>query len=122
MVKIKVVRKSVTFEPGFLGFVDDKVRSTFRKLSHQVGWVRIQVEDMNGPRGGLDKRCVVSVGGDRLQTVLVDVRDAEIHSAVGSALRTASRAVVRALERARDGSSGRRSSRELHEPRPMQEA
>lgn len=60
-----------------LGPFGDRVRS-----------VLLRIEDLNGPRGGLDKRCQAEVklaGGGSL---IVDVRDVELEPAIA---RTANR-------------------------------
>ena len=103
VVKVRLVRKGVSADAKLQGFIRAKLDTTLQRLAHRVRWVRILVEDLNGPRGGLDKRCVVSVGGDAFETRVVDVRDAALPAAVAGALQLAARSVVRALERSRDG-------------------
>jgi putative sigma-54 modulation protein len=104
VVRVRLVRKGVSVDAALRSFITEKLGSTLRRLAHRVRWVRILVEDTNGPRGGLDKRCVVSVGGDAFETRVVDVRDVALPAAVAGALQLAARSVVRAIERGRDGS------------------
>lgn len=51
----------------------DRVRFALRRLSALVARAKVQFSDVNGPRGGVDKRCQVEVqtrqrghGRDRL--------------------------------------------------------
>jgi len=102
VVKIRLVRKGVSVDQGLQRLIRVKLSFTLQRLAHRVRWVRILIEDTNGPRGGLDKRCVVSVGGDGFETRVVDVRDTGLHAAIADALQLAARSVVRALERGRE--------------------
>ncbi len=105
-MKLRLVQKGVLLDPGLRRFISDRVSAILRRLEPQVRWVRILLEDTNGPRGGLDKRCVVSTGGDTLETRVVEVRAVELRAAISSALRRSARSVIRALERERDGFAG----------------
>lgn len=100
-MKLQLVRRGVTFDDDFRRFIDEKVDATLRRFSSKIGWVRILLEDTNGPRGGIDKRCTVSVGGARLETQIVEARDSRLHAALSRALHIANRALVRTLSRER---------------------
>lgn len=109
---IQLVRRGVTFDEGFRAFIEEKVDLTLSHLRPQVRWVRILLEDTNGPKGGLDKRCLVAVGGDGFETRVVEVREAGLYPAAARALQIIARAVVRVLgrERRRVGSRRKRRS------------
>jgi len=77
-VKVRLARKGVSIDQGLQRFIRDELSSTLQSLSGRVRWVRSLLEDTNGPRGGSDKRCVVSVAGDTLETRVVDVRDTHV--------------------------------------------
>ena len=98
-MEIRMVHRGLVLDETLQDFIRKRAHAIFSRLSHRVRAVRIQLEDMNGPRGGMDKRCVVLVTGDRGETCTVDVRDTRIRAAAGTALRIAARAVVRALQR-----------------------
>lgn len=63
--------------------------------------VRVRLADVNGPRGGVDRRCTVEVRGPGLRPLFVEVLDAEPLAALDRAADRARRAVVRALDRSR---------------------
>ena len=113
-MRVAIVRRGVVVDEALSAFVHSKVESTLGRLEHEVRSVRIQLEDTNGPRGGMDKRCVVSVSGDRFKVSVVETRDASLHAAVAQALHIVSRTVIRALQRDRHlFGLARRSSRSL---------
>jgi putative sigma-54 modulation protein len=89
--------------------VTDEVRAHVERRLHfalgaccrQVKRILVRLSDINGPRGGNDKRCHVEVvlAG---QAVVVEKTDADVYLAVGRAASTASRTVMRRLGRRRD--------------------
>jgi hypothetical protein len=104
-MKVTMVKRGVAVDEALRSFVQDKVETSLGRLEHDVRSVRVQLQDTNGPRGGLDKRCVVTVTGDRFRPLVVDTRDVALRAAVAQALHIASRMVVRALQRERDAAA-----------------
>ena len=80
--------------------VECRLRSALGACYRQVKRVLVRLSDINGPRGGSDKRCHVEVvlAG---QAVVVEKTDADVYLAVGRAASTASRTVMRRLRRRR---------------------
>jgi putative sigma-54 modulation protein len=70
------------------------------RVSHRIGVVQVRLEDLNGPRGGVDKRCRIRVAGDHGWRVVVESADGDAYAAVDLAAGRARRAVERALGRA----------------------
>jgi len=62
--------------------------------------VSLSFEDANGPRGGMDKRCVIRLDGD-FGSRHVEAHDIDFYAAVDRAVDTAARVVARAASRAR---------------------
>jgi len=48
-------------EDELTDFVGDRVRSALRRFTSRIGRVMVQLSDENGPRGGADKRCRITV-------------------------------------------------------------
>lgn len=69
------------------------------RISHRIGTIRVRLEDVNGPKGGIDKRCRIRVAGDGGWLVLVEEHDSDVYAAVDRAAERAGRAVQRTLER-----------------------
>jgi putative sigma-54 modulation protein len=99
-VQLRIVGKGLVVDDGLRTFVREKIDTTLDRLSSKVASVRIQLTDENGPRGGLDKRCVLTVTGS-FETKVIDVRDSTVEAALSQALHIASRSIVRSLERDR---------------------
>jgi hypothetical protein len=90
-------------EPG-----QSLARHTERALEHalfshadRVGHVVVRFVDVNGPRGGVDKRCLVQLQVLRHADVVVDERSEDWYAAASEAARRAGEALDRLVGRAR---------------------
>lgn len=71
------------------------------KFAPTVERVSVRVEDVNGPRGGVDRECRVKVVLSGVPSVVLVARDASLAAAIDRALGGAERAVRRAVQRRR---------------------
>ncbi len=82
-----------------------EIRRTLRrrlgKYAGSIERVSVRVSDVNGPRGGMDRRCRVKVVLSNLPSVVAEGQSASVEVAAGEALSAAERAVRRALQRRR---------------------
>lgn len=81
---------------------------TEHRLATALGWARrhmrklaVWLSDVNGPRGGVDKRCKIQVQLDNGREVIIEECEADLYAAIGRAADRADRAVVRQVERTR---------------------
>jgi hypothetical protein len=49
----------------------ERVRFALRRLTTFVAHARVQFSDINGPRGGVDKRCQIELKTDTAGTVVI---------------------------------------------------
>ncbi|MEZ5542425.1 MAG: HPF/RaiA family ribosome-associated protein [Pseudomonadota bacterium] len=61
----------------------------------KVRRVEVRLSDLNGPRGGIDKRCLVEVRLDKQSPVVVEDVQSELYAAIDRATGRAGRAVIR---------------------------
>jgi ribosome-associated translation inhibitor RaiA len=98
----------VELEPEHRSYVRRKLGMKLGKLASSIERVTVRVEDVNGPRGGVDHVCRVKVVLRGLPSVVVDERDASLHAVIDRALAGAERATRRAVQRRRTkGRKGR---------------
>lgn len=69
------------------------------KFARAVERVSVRIRDVNGPRGGVDKACVIKVVLTGLPSVVVEEQHASLQAAMDGALQRTGRTVRRSLER-----------------------
>ena len=87
-----------------------RVRFVMRRLGWLVPLARVQLADVNGPRGGVDKRCQIELKTEQGRTVVVTATAQDWRTALDDALSRAARMLLRAGRRQRTQSQpGRRA-------------
>ena len=83
----------------------ERIRGTLSKrlepFSSAIERVSVRVRDENGPRGGLDKTCQITVALTGLPSVVFEAREATIEQAIDGAMTGVRLAVRRAVQRRR---------------------
>ena len=79
-----------------------RVRFVLRRLGWLVLRAEVQMSDVNGPRGGIDKRCQVELRTDGAGSVVVASVTNDWRTALENALARTARFLVRALRRGSD--------------------
>ena len=79
-----------------------RVRFVLRRLGWLVPRAEVQMSDVNGPRGGIDKRCQVELRTDGAGSVVVASVASDWRTALDNALARAARFLMRLWHRAND--------------------
>lgn len=87
-----------------------RVRFVLRRMAWLVPRAEVQMSDVNGPRGGVDKRCQVELRTDGAGSVVVTSVASDWRMALDNALARAARFLMRVWRR---GSDSRRLRRRL---------
>jgi ribosome-associated translation inhibitor RaiA len=89
------------FGPAERAHVRHKLARRFNKFADSIERVSLRTEDVNGPRGGVDRICRIKVVLRGVPSIVIEKQDAFLNTAVDLALFGAARAVRRALQRRR---------------------
>ncbi|QEG21573.1 HPF/RaiA family ribosome-associated protein [Mariniblastus fucicola] len=79
--------------------VADKIGAVFSKFEADIVSVEVCVKDVNGPRGGVDKRCRLLIRLRRMKDVVASVQEDSVSRAISRAVRRAERAIKRKVQR-----------------------
>jgi putative sigma-54 modulation protein len=91
----------VDLTSGDRTYIHRKLGMKLGKFATSIERVSVRAEDVNGPRGGIDKACRIKVVLRGLPSVVVEASDASLGAAVDGALTGIERAVRRSLQRRR---------------------
>ena len=89
-----------------------RLRFVLRRLTWLVPRARVQLYDVNGPRGGVDKQCRVELKTANAGTVVVTAMARDWHAALDTALARSARTLVRTWRR---GHASQRPARAVFE-------
>lgn len=80
-------------------YIRGKLGRALGKFSADIVRVSVRTEDVNGPRGGVDRVCRIKVALVGLPSVVFEKRDAALNAAVDGALAGVEQAVRRVVRR-----------------------
>lgn len=99
-MKLRIRWKGMPSSEALLQHARKRLDFALGRFTGRLQTVQLRFEDTNGPRGGMDKRCVIQLRGD-FGRRFVEAHDVDYYGAVDRAVDTAARAVARAAGRAR---------------------
>ena len=78
-------------------YVDNRICFALARISHRLRRVEVRLSDLNGPRGGIDKRCLIKVHINRIPPVVVTDVQSDLYASIDRASARAGRTVMRRL-------------------------
>ncbi len=78
-------------------YVDKRIRFALARIGHRLRRVDVRLSDLNGPRGGVDKRCLIEVRINRHPPVIVTDVQSDLYASIDRASARAGRTVMRRL-------------------------
>ncbi len=102
-MQVRLIDGRIPTTPGMLEFVHSRIAAAVGRFASRLREVRIHITDVNGPKGGLDKRCVILAtvnGRGRGGGGVVIARECEgdFYAAIAGAAHTLKRLVTRYME------------------------
>ncbi len=82
-------------------WASERVAFVFRRHPSAVPRATVQLSDLNGPRGGIDKECVISISAAGASPLIIRAVAHSWHVALNRALSRASALLSRLLRRSR---------------------
>jgi ribosome-associated translation inhibitor RaiA len=89
------------FRPEERAFLRHKLTRRLKKFAESIERVSLRTEDVNGPRGGVDRVCRIKVVLRGMSSIVVEKQDAFLNAAAELALAGVERGVRRAVTRRR---------------------
>ena len=97
-MQITIQSRSFKLTDALRNHVQTRLGFTFSRASNRVQFIQVRLSDLNGPRGGIDKRCSVKVSMGGLPDVVVEDVQTDMYLAIDRAASRAARTVMRRLE------------------------
>jgi putative sigma-54 modulation protein len=86
---------------GLRDFIERRLRLTLGRFAARIDRLTVRLSDVNGPRGGVDKRCRIAVVLVPRGVVMVEGSGDDPFALVADTAKRAGRSLRRTLERRR---------------------
>jgi putative sigma-54 modulation protein len=100
-MRMTVFGRSFELTEAIVRHVEGRVRLSLGAAAERIESVSVRLSDVNGPRGGEDKRCRVVVYLRQGRDVVTEAVDGDLYAAVDAAVGRAKEAVWRFVHRRR---------------------
>ena len=98
-MQIEIHARSFSLTDALRSHAERRLRFALACCDDHIQRVIMRLSDINGPRGGADKRCRLQVVLDGLPDVVVEDIEADLYIAIDRASDRAGRTTVRKIER-----------------------
>lgn len=99
-MKLELHSSRVDISDATRNYVERRIAFALGRFADVIHSVIVRLEDINGPRGGVDKLCRVRVKLEKRKTpIIAEVLTDEVPAAVDMASERVGRAVARQLDR-----------------------
>lgn len=102
-MRIQILGDHLALTQEITDYATRRLETALGKFDHRLEDVTMRVSDVNGPRGGTDKRCRVEVQFVRLggEPIHIDETQEDLYAAIDATAARAKTAVVRRIEKAK---------------------
>jgi ribosomal subunit interface protein len=101
-MQLDIQARSFSLTTALQNYAEMRLRSSLTCFSENIQQVDMRLSDINGPRGGSDKRCQVRIILAGLPDVVVEDTQADLYLAINRSVERAGRTVRRRLNRSRN--------------------
>jgi ribosome-associated translation inhibitor RaiA len=107
-MQLHIRGQNLFLAPAVIERIERRLRFALSRFTDRIDRVTVRFADLNGPRGGVDKRCRIVVRLRPGGQIVIEDTAAGLETAIDRGADRAQRAVARALARTRateDGSA-----------------
>ncbi len=83
------------------GYIERRIGFALGRFSDRIRSIRVRIDDENGPKGGPDLICRLTIRGDEIGEIHLEDRDMDLRALVDRTLQRAGRSVARVVDRGR---------------------
>ena len=117
-MQIDIMTRGLSATQRLTRFAKQQVKRTLGRVSDPIQSVTVRISDINGPKGGDDKECVLRIHAPRQRPLIIRTLGQEPHAALMTCLQRAKRVLTEAPNARRQHRErlARRDAKRLVEP------
>lgn len=116
-MEFEIYGKDIRITKQLRGHIERRLCFALERFARRIRRVRVSLGDLNGPRGGVDKHCRVTVVLVSSTVIVIEDRDSSIYAAIARVADKAGVCIGRRLERHKGGGKYMKISRLLSQER-----
>ena len=98
-MQIDIQSRGFSLTDSLLSYAQRRLLFALSYCSGHINRIVIRLSDVNGPRGGADKRCHIQVALVGIPDVVVEDTEVDMYAAIDRAIDRTRRTVVRKVDR-----------------------
>lgn len=105
-MQMDIQSQGFTLTEGISAYALKRLAYSLNRGDQAISRVNMRLSDINGPRGGTDKRCLIEVRIKGQPSVVIEDTEADLYVAIDRAAERAGRTLARRLARQREFAPG----------------
>ena len=98
-MNLRVKSRGFKVTRGIYNRVNTKLQRIFSRYGDRIREAEVTLEDVNGPKGGEDMRCLVSIKLNRSKSIVVQEQAADLYDAINMCAQRATLTLERHFKR-----------------------
>jgi len=98
-MQIEIQARDFTLTESLGSYIERRINFFLSSKYDQIKRIRVSLSDINGPRGGVDKRCQIQISLPRLKDIVIEDTELDLYIAIDRATDRIARTVNRRLAR-----------------------
>lgn len=101
-MQLDIQTNGFSLTEGIRNYTTQRMQFALDRNDGQIIQVRVSLADINGPRGGIDKRCQINLALAGQNNIVIEDTETDLYVAIDRASDRCARTLTRRLERARE--------------------
>ncbi len=106
-MRVDIKTSGIDLTDGLREHTERRLEFALDRAHHDINSVTVRLSDINGPRGGFDKRCQIQIPLPHHRGVVIEETDSDLYVAIDRATSRAGNTLGRQLSRRRHLAVGR---------------
>ena len=98
-MQITTTARDIELTGSLREYVENRLAFALSRFQDRIGGVAIVLSDVNGPKNGIDKRCLLKIRPRGLSEFIIEEIESDFQSALNRAADRAKRTLARQLRR-----------------------
>lgn len=101
-MQLDIQTNGFSLTDGIREYTRRSMKFAYDRDNGQIMLARVSLADINGPRGGVDKRCQITLTLAGKSNIVIEDTESDLYVAIDRATDRCERTLIRQLERARE--------------------